>query len=160
MREIKFRAWDRKAKWMFPIQNMEWDKITGELLRFTGVDVKHPESDSEGNMFFGGSPSKKFGTSLVKRYELMQFTGLRDKNGKDIYEGDRVKVTFPERKTLFLDVPESVWDASVSFDYGVFYWTVQNGPIGTLHDLTVFGVKNPVGEIEVIGNIYESEVQG
>lgn len=62
MREIKFRAWDK-----------EKNKIT---LPFYIGDVAH------GIGFF------LHGFTDRERYEFLQYTGLKDKNGKEIYEGD------------------------------------------------------------------------
>lgn len=61
MREIKFRAWD------------------GKRLDYS------PEFDG---FFEGGSPVNSFNKD---GREFMQYTGLKDKNGKEIYEGDKVK---------------------------------------------------------------------
>lgn len=64
MRQIKFRAWDKELR----IMNYGPEaKIT-----FDGRIVLHS------------------GPETIDRtcYELMQFTGLHDKNGKEIYEGD------------------------------------------------------------------------
>jgi uncharacterized phage protein (TIGR01671 family) len=71
MREIKFRVW-YQGKMRFPI-NMEFcpDGLFG---------INVPDND--------GLPHY-----TEKGYTLMQFTGLRDKNGKEIYEGDVVTVT-------------------------------------------------------------------
>jgi uncharacterized phage protein (TIGR01671 family) len=58
MREIKFRAWDKEDKTI--LQNWHRDYVLIEHFGFNG----------------GG------------RFILMQYTGLKDKNGKEIYEGD------------------------------------------------------------------------
>src|SRR4051812_19947773 len=61
MREIKFRFWKKEAKKMLP-------------------DVFAPQTPTFGDMI-----------GLIQMdFEMMQFTGLKDKNGKEIYEGDVV----------------------------------------------------------------------
>lgn len=61
MREFKFRAWNKKTKEMLPDRDNE-----GNLYAITAVDW--------GNI-----------------YEIMQYTGLKDINDKEIYEGDILK---------------------------------------------------------------------
>lgn len=69
MREIKFRAWDQNKKIMsdvFCIDDIAEAYDCGFFARayeFNGVDVAYCKN-------------------------IMQFTGLKDKNGKEIYEGD------------------------------------------------------------------------
>lgn len=69
MRDIKFRAWHKKEKYIEPVDDLQ---MFNEDLNI-------------------GIPSKDY--FLGKEdVILMQYTGLHDKNGKEIYEGDIVKV--------------------------------------------------------------------
>jgi uncharacterized phage protein (TIGR01671 family) len=121
MREIKFRAWDKEKKQMTPSFNL-WSLT----------------EDENFNLCLDG-----YGILYPNRVILMQYTGLHDKNGKEIYEGDIVSEWFyPDfgiEKTRFEGIVE--W-----FDSGWFVKTKNVGEI-SLTD---------TAEIEIIGNIYEN----
>ena len=67
MREIKFRAWDKDHKEMIEDVDVGRNCLVGHSTK-------------------GGAP-----VYMGKEFELMQYTGLKDKNGKEIYEGDFLK---------------------------------------------------------------------
>ena len=71
MREIKFIAWDKKDKRMTePFALLDVPFWTNDVLEIKKGVVK-------------------------SRAEVLQFTGLKDKKGKEIYEGDIVKILNP-----------------------------------------------------------------
>lgn len=118
MREIKFRAWDKKGNQM----------IENEELMFSGTDGFY-SLNQEGQEFEWDC--------------VMQFTGLHDKNGKEIYEGDIVN--YGNYTDNNKPCNEKIIFENCSF-------------VG--REIRKFGDKNAVSMIgkdcEVIGNIYEN----
>ena len=120
--------------------------------------------------------SSKFSCTVVERHEYTlsdfwklietgafeyagQYTGLKDKNGVEIYEGDTVKLTNPKYQ-----IQKKVLIGEVIFSYASFgvdikrvdEWTNYTEgvePSQTIYFLTISGSNN----IEVIGNIYENK---
>ena len=110
MREIKFRAWDKLNKKM------------SLNLTFTYEDGKI------NNCYFEDSENY-----AIEEFEIMQFTGLKDKNGKEIFEGDilRAGINRPS-------ITEVVFrDTMFTTSFGV--------PLGQLNLI-----------LEVIGNKFEN----
>lgn len=73
MRDIKFRAWDKRNKQMVEVKAIDW--CDTDI-----ISINYPH----GKLY---SAPEEFGGTI----KLMQYTGLKDKNGKEIYEGDIIK---------------------------------------------------------------------
>lgn len=131
MREIKFRAWDKEKKCFFAPTYEAYKGNLEELniglsgrLALRKIDGFYDESRFEG------------------RFILMQYTGLKDKNGKDVYEGDVVCYVTYDRTE-----PEG-HIGSVEFSDGKFFVRGNGFYSYGEQDFTW-------SELEVIGNIYE-----
>lgn len=84
----------------------------------------------------------QLGRKQLNRETLGQFTGLHDKNGKEIWEGDVVTCEEP-------DFESEMVEGQIVFDDGIF-WVERNGE--TAWPINAF---NHGKQLEVIGNIYE-----
>lgn len=125
MRDIKFRVYNPRDK------KIHYD-ITGfEFL--TNGDMSGVFIDG---VFF-----------LIEEVDLMQYTGLKDKNGKEIYEGDIIHI--PD------NWEEYGWASgenySIDFKEGRFRLKPKYKPNAIGYDL------ENTEELEVIGNIYENK---
>lgn len=135
MRNIKFRAWDTKKKKWLDSSEYQLGWINNEL-------VINPVYNGKGYMDEEWSSSVDLESDLSDHVELMQYTGLLDKNGKEIYEGDILQYNYQNYKSSHLETIK--W-----YENGFFHF--QNEDV-------LFGCKASMSSVyyEIIGNIFEN----
>ncbi len=133
VREIKFRAWDKKGNEMIYIKNEEEHKPY--------IRIQH----TKGAVLIIGEEWEMEPVDCIMDIELMQYTGLKDKNGVEIYEGDIIKMDDEEW------VEQVEWEEGMA-SCGCCYSKFQgSGFVNTWQDMRKEG-----NGIEVIGNIYQN----
>lgn len=118
-REIKFRVWTGSQ--------MEYNVMAGFLGSFYVQGMSEKDA----------ACMSSFNTKYSNETPLMQFTGLKDKNGKEIYEGDILQTGNEIHEVSFVQSPRKGYYP----DYG--FPNLHNFPAPDW--------------VEVIGNIYENK---
>lgn len=145
MREIKFRAWDNNIKVMQYAKNTTW---------FEFAEYCKPCIVNSGTTGYERVSNDKI--------ELMQYTGLKDMNGVEIYEGDIVRFAHED---YFNHEDNSFYEDCEENGIGQVYWggSYPAFDIGELHnknipahecDYNIFSDESHY--FEVVGNIYEN----
>lgn len=152
MREIKFRAWDLERKKMYDVQGINWyDR-----------EVHYSYSDAWREGYSIGEEQN------LDKVILMQFTALRDKDGKEIYEEDIIKGYLNSK----WDANQKTWIAE-EYLLGKVVYNAEQGVYGIKHDGYLYRASsdcdlaiktslenylplNYFVELEVVGNIFEN----
>lgn len=129
MNNLKFRAWDKKKDIFTNYQIV--DNMLYFMDKFTGAWIRDDNQD---------------------RFALMQSTGLKDKNGKEIFEGDIVNCGYLFTGSPFEEEDDYTEDIGVIKIVNCGAVVKINGDFECLVD-----VLNNCEDFEVIGNIYENK---
>jgi uncharacterized phage protein (TIGR01671 family) len=131
MREIKFRAWDKDEKSMYKVMS----------LTFRGIEYGYSVKITP----------KVIENRTLHNFKLMQYSGINDKNDKEIYEGDIFQCKSRQGKDM---------QGEVYFEEGCFKikYGYQKPPEGERKDYFLSSVisKETAKEIEIIGNVFEN----
>jgi len=131
MREIKFRVWDKVIRKMFIVRELHFFGI-GEL---EAVIVDYTD----------------YGEKIIKRGDriiLIQYTGLKDKNGKEIYKGDILEIDW-DWKSGEGERAEVRWDEK-NATFRLFCYTKYGGEGWFMPENKTWT------KLEIVGNIHEN----
>ena len=114
MKDLKFRAWDKQYKRMVRVN----------MILFDSEEIDYDDNLNEPKSW--------------SRFNIMQYSGLNDKNGNEIYEGDIIKVA-------------NKYIGKIVFYHGCFCFFNDE-----LYIKTSVGDWMQANEREILGNIYEN----
>lgn len=137
MRDIKFRVWDTNNKEMLEVQELDYqNSYNGQPMVRTTMYNDHFDTED-----------------MI----LMQYTGLKDENGKEIYEGDIIEFSYD---TFTGNFDTKIGKGTIEFISGAFYikpFEIEGKKIKDIENgewFLLYSVNEDT--LEVIGNIYDN----
>ena len=121
MKEFKMKAWLKKEKKMVAIIGID---LNYQYIRYT----------DDGNLF-----KDDYKTAEFKNIELLQFTGLKDNGGQELYEADVIK---------FNDGIDDI--------YGLISYNDEDGTYRVSYENITEHLSDREGDFEIVGNIFEN----
>lgn len=121
MKELKIKAWLKKEKKMVSIIGIDFNY---EYIRYT----------EDNNLF-----NENYKTAEFKNIELLQFTGLKDNGGQELYEADVIK---------FNDGIDDI--------YGLISYDDEDGTYRVSYENITEHLSDREGDFEIVGNIFEN----
>ena len=121
MKEFKMKAWLKKEKKMVAIIGIDFNY---EYIRYTEDD----------NLF-----NSDYKTAEFKDIELLQFSGVKDKGGQELYEADVIK---------FNDGIDDI--------YGLISYDDEDGTYRVSYENITEHLSEREGDFEIVGNIFEN----
>ena len=120
--------------------------IDREDVQFSNSYIISNDKESYTDCSFGGCEWKLVSHAIhIDAETICQYTGMKDKNGKKIFEGDIVVLDEDVKKTFNVD------DGEVRWGWGGFYIK----EFSTLNSLNTVASYNCILRGKVIGNIYD-----
>jgi uncharacterized phage protein (TIGR01671 family) len=142
-REIKFRTFIDEEMVFLPLAALQYFDFEGSYALSFVVD------GYEGFFAHENYDSKDI-TKRCNEAPIMQFTGLKDKNGVDIYEGDIIDCNEYDSNECLTKIINNFPNAVVGYYKGCF-WYYPKGNMKCPHQLLIYAYK-----AKVIGNIYQN----
>lgn len=148
MKEMKFKVWDKEEKRWFAPTYAAYKRELEKLLLT-------PDGELMLRTFKGFIHESVF----LDRFEKVWYTGLKDKNGKEIFERDIVErngikyqIVFEIGSFMLANTDEENTDMYKEFDD---CWNDHVYPLAQLY-WNNNGEENYIHDLEVIGNIHEN----
>lgn len=139
-REIKFKAWHIANKIMAEVGDLNW---TGK------IHVSYKQGEEKSGHFFGGN---NVGSDWEKHeYILMQFTGCKDCNGIEIYEGDIVECKDGTIGEVAFSQQAGCWWIKWKAKVNHYKELTDSAQTGDGTDLILEGN-------EIVGNVYQNPI--